>query len=757
MTVSGDNIVAFTTIMEPRAAAAQPSPPAQDTPLRVLIVDDTPEDRTMVRFYLEPLGYLLSEADNSERGLQAVAALRPDCIVLAYRMPDFDGAEVLEKLRRLDGELGYAVVMLTGSVSGESIAKLLQAGALDYLDKENLSADSLRSAVHGAVGRFRLMQERRAAEERNAQLAALVTASSDAIFSIGVDHNVRSWNPGAAQLFGYSEAEAVGQNIDVLIVPEDKLAERLRLHGEVSGGQHAGVAESVRRHKDGSLIPVEINASPMWAPGGGVVGISVVMRDIGERKRIERERLDMLRQVQVADAARRDIEAWLELAWSASAGGAWHWDLIEKKATVSKSWRELFGFQSRELVTFGDWLKKIHPDDRQRVFDYHSQLLANGDDYEIDFRLPPFDNRERWVSGRGRIERDETGRAVRMLGINLDMTERKRAEVALREAKDQLTLSLHAAAAGIWNWNIVTDEIFWSPENYQLFDMAPDDDSIHYDSWLNRLHPADRESASQAVRDAIEGKTPNFKCEFKVVGRDGKIKWLLGLGRVDRAANGAPLRLSGINLDITDRKLREQHIEMLMREVTHRAKNMLGVVQAIARQTAAASRPQDFVRHFSERIAALAVNHDLLVDGGWKGVELLALVRSQLSHFSQFFDSRVSMHGLGMRVSGPAAQAIGMALHELATNAAKYGSMSNRQGRVEIGWRLEGTGENERFIMSWREQDGPIVGQPARRGFGSSVIDTMIAMSFGADVALDYAPAGFTWRLDCPAVSVLEH
>ena len=192
-----------------------------------------------------------------------------------------------------------------------------------------------------------------------------------------------------------------------------------------------------------------------------------------------------------------------------------------------------------------------------------------------------------------------------------------------------------------------------------------------------------------------------------------------------------------------------------MREVNHRSKNMLTLVQAVARQTLAAN-PDDFIGRFGERIQALAANQDLLVKNAWMGVDLGDLVRSQLAHFADLIGRRIELRGPLVFVSASAAQIIGMALHELATNAGKYGALSNRDGRVEIEWSLDAEAGEETFVMSWREKGGPPVTAPAKRGFGLTVIQRMVMESLHAQVNLDFAASGLSWRLRCQAKEVVD-
>ncbi len=235
---------------------------------------------------------------------------------------------------------------------------------------------------------------------------------------------------------------------------------------------------------------------------------------------------------------------------------------------------------------------------------------------------------------------------------------------------------------------------------------------------------------------------------------------------IDVAINVAPMyddagRLVGIssmNRDISERKARERHIEFLMRELAHRSKNLLAVVQAIAGQTARNSPSvEEFQRRFSQRIFAMALSHDLLLARNWKGAAMADLVRAQLAPFADETSSRISASGPDLEVKPDAVQGITLALHELATNAAKYGALSVPEGRVGIAWELGSTASGEaRFRMSWRETGGPPVSPPERKGFGHAVISQMVASSLRAQVSLDYAPQGVSWTLDAPISSVTQ-
>jgi two-component sensor histidine kinase/CheY-like chemotaxis protein len=203
-------------------------------------------------------------------------------------------------------------------------------------------------------------------------------------------------------------------------------------------------------------------------------------------------------------------------------------------------------------------------------------------------------------------------------------------------------------------------------------------------------------------------------------------------------------------------KQAEQHIRLLMNEVNHRSKNLLSVVMAVAQQTAATS-PQQFVNTFSNRVQAIAVNHDLLVKNQWKSIEASDLFRGQLAHFGDLVGSRILLKGPSLHLSSSAAQSVGMVVHELSTNTVKYGALSGDDGCIEIEWSVvEHGGANLSFSTSWTEHGGPSVVQPANRGFGTTVITKMIEMSLDGEARLTYEASGLVWQFICPLANVLE-
>jgi PAS domain S-box-containing protein len=337
--------------------------------------------------------------------------------------------------------------------------------------------------------------------------------------------------------------------------------------------------------------------------------------------------------------------------------------------------------------------------------------------------------------------------------VNTLMAELRQTTNLARESKDRLQLALDAAQLGSWQYDPLTGIVSGDARCQQIFDIAMNEAPI--EEILRPVHPDDAEKLWAAIEASLDPVAPKRSAtEFRFRRKNGEIRWVEtlglanfeGIGRERRAVN-----MAGTAQDITERKEREEKEHLLMREINHRAKNMLSVVSSIAHQTAARN-PDDFVARFSERIQALSANQDLLVRNAWSGIEIADLVRAQLAPFADLIGSRIVMQGPALRLDPASAQAIGLALHELATNAGKYGALSTEKGRVDISW---GTADDT-LTISWTERDGPPVSAPQQRGFGSIVIEAMTARSLGGEVRLDYAPSGVTWRLTCPARNALE-
>jgi PAS domain S-box-containing protein len=326
-------------------------------------------------------------------------------------------------------------------------------------------------------------------------------------------------------------------------------------------------------------------------------------------------------------------------------------------------------------------------------------------------------------------------------------------EQKLRASKDRLQFALDAAKLGWWQYDPHRRVASGDTRFKEIFDVTTVE--LQSEDIKNLVHPDDAERYWADREAALDPADPkSFPHEYRVRPRDGKIRWVEVRWLAHFEGTGSRRQVvSAVATvkDITERKEHEERERLLVREMNHRVKNVLTVVDAIAHRTTA-ENPEDFAERFSERIRALSANQDLLFRNEWKGVDVEDLVRAQLAHFADLIGSRIVVEGPKLRFNIGGAQAVGLAIHELATNAGKYGALSTDRGRVDICWGAEGG----TFTMGWTECGGPPVSAPKRRGFGTTVTKLMAERSVSGAVDLDHAPSGLTWRLTCPAANALE-
>jgi len=320
---------------------------------------------------------------------------------------------------------------------------------------------------------------------------------------------------------------------------------------------------------------------------------------------------------------------------------------------------------------------------------------------------------------------------------------RRRIEDRLRASEERLRLAVEAADMGTWDIDLVTGTWECSERCKVLFGL-PAHGPINRDLVLERLHPEDRERTVHAVDLALDPTGPGtFEAEFRTVGlHDGAERWIASKGRVI-FAHGRALRFTGAALDITERRRAADHQRLLINELNHRVKNTLATVQSIATQTVRHSPSLEAFRQaFGTRLMALSQTQNLLTDAKWRGTELRTLLETELTPYRSGDETRVALRGEPVQLPPKAAVAFGLTVHELATNAAKYGALSVPDGRVEVDWRVERQSGEPWLHLRWAERDGPAVVPPQRRGFGSRLIERGLAYELGGQVRLEFASEG---------------
>jgi PAS domain S-box-containing protein len=352
--------------------------------------------------------------------------------------------------------------------------------------------------------------------------------------------------------------------------------------------------------------------------------------------------------------------------------------------------------------------------------------------------------------------RDAEGRIVGVNVVAEEVTGQRAADRALRASEERLRLAQDAGGIGSWDWNIETGALYWSESCHRLHGTDPNQPPS-YEVWLGGMHLEDRPRVQAALKDALEGGASGWEVEFRFHRLDtGAQRWLVGRGTILRDEGGAPRRVLGVALDVTERHLAEERQTLLTRELDHRAKNALAVVQAALRLTPR-DDPAVFAAAVEGRVGALARAHALFASQSWQGASLGPLVAAELSVFEP---GAGGAPGARVRIEGPevflvptAAQALAMACHELATNATKYGALSVPEGRLSVSWTLDEPAGLLRLV--WLESGGPPVAAPTRRGFGSRVIEATVGRQLGGEIERRWQPGGLDCRFAVPLTRVL--
>lgn len=314
----------------------------------------------------------------------------------------------------------------------------------------------------------------------------------------------------------------------------------------------------------------------------------------------------------------------------------------------------------------------------------------------------------------------------------------------LRQSERMRSLALAAGQMGSWEWNVARGSIVWDQGQCEIFGVDPSTFVPTLESIQPLINPEDFELLDRSFRK-ITKTTNTFQTEFRVLRPNGDVRWCTGTAAASFDEMGRPIWLSGVTSDITERKRAEERQILLAEEVDHRARNVVAVVQSIMRLTRADSI-DDYIGALDGRIGALSNAHRLLAGSRWEGADLTRLVEEEFAPYRASGNERVKSRGPNILLPPATAQTIALALHELATNAAKYGALSVDPGYVELTWQTE-PGKLE---LVWTESGGPQIGPPDRRGYGSRAIVAGIERQLGGLVNFDWQASGLRCTLCVP-------
>ena len=312
------------------------------------------------------------------------------------------------------------------------------------------------------------------------------------------------------------------------------------------------------------------------------------------------------------------------------------------------------------------------------------------------------------------------------------------------------SFALAAGRMGSWEWDAATGESTWDEGQCRIFGVDPKSFSVRLDALRPLIHPEDWLPLIRGWKNLLSD-AQTFQTEFRVMRPNGEMRWCIGSAAASTGPDGRITRVSGVIIDITDRKEAEERQSLLAREVDHRARNALAVVQAIIRLTRAKT-VDAYVEAVEGRIRALSRAHMLLSHARWQGADLGRLVDEELGPYRTGEAGRIAVTGPDLVLHPATAQTLALALHELATNAAKHGALSSSAGRVQFAWELKAGS----LVLFWKESGGPPVKAPASQGYGTRVISASIERQLGGRAAFDWRQEGLQCVMSIPRSDRVE-
>ncbi len=592
---------------------------------------------------------------------------------------------------------------------------------------------------------------RRVNQQNEERLRLALGAAEIGAYEINLLTQRYSLDTRAAEIWGRDPTEAVCYDfLAAQALAEDRPAAEAALVAAADPRGHGGyqVEFRIRRQNDGAIRWVALQGRTFFENGRAVSRVGVML-DVTERKRAE------------------EANAHLAAIIGASEDAIYSLNLEETILSWNAAAERVFGAKAAAMIGYNDLI--LVPDELRAERDAllaaskmgvvvrreTRRLRRDGATIDVLLSIAPMRASSGAVTAISVLARDITA-------DNRVLAELERAHAKMAQQTAELDAIFEVLNVPVTVYNSGGDIVRTNAAARAVWGIAPNApqpiDFQHLAAKLSVRSPTGEQidPGMLSARRARSGEA--------VTGEEYQITSPSGL-RHDFDASELPLVVAGevtgavsVWHDITERKRKDEQTAILLRELSHRSKNLLTVIESILRQSAkSGGSKEEFVRRFSERLHALANSHDLLAKHNSLCVSLTDLIFSQVGHHWEPGQRRISISGLGLRLKPDAAQMIGMALHELSTNAAKYGALSNQTGRVSISWKIDFMGVGEpMFQLKWAERGGPPVTAPERKGFGSTVIQRVVGQSLNGFASLDYLSDGVVWVLRAPRSAVVD-
>ncbi|HEX2215624.1 MAG TPA: HWE histidine kinase domain-containing protein [Xanthobacteraceae bacterium] len=450
-----------------------------------------------------------------------------------------------------------------------------------------------------------------------------------------------------------------------------------------------------------------------------------------------------------------DGEERLRRAIEASDLGLWDYDIATGTLTWSERELALYGLPPGTPVNFDSFVNGVHPDDRELVVSSYTRALDPAGDGRFGFehRTVAPDGTVRWLLSAGQVYFDEHRRPVSVHGTSRDISPRKQAEIALQESEQLFRDLAESLPHVVW---IMRPDGYATYLNRRFKEYHGVEIGGELDERASTIHPEDKPTAWRIREPAVAAGLP-FGTEVRLRRFDGVYRWFR-MSAVPLRRGGEVFAYVGVGIDVDDLRSTQEELkralsqqELLINELNHRVKNTLAVVQSIAGQTLRSGQSDiEARRAFDARLLALSAAYDVLTRENWESVDVHTIATAAIEPFADKGEGRFDVGGPSVRVPPNLALPLGMALHELATNAVKYGSLSNAEGTVSIRWEFAGDPQDLRLQLCWQESGGPAVVPRTRKGFGSHLLERSLKQALDGGVDLSFRPEGVVCTLRLP-------
>ena len=551
-------------------------------------------------------------------------------------------------------------------------------------------------------------------------LQPILRTAIDPVVVMDLDGLIVDWSDRAEVAFGWSRAEVLGRDlIEVLAPPRHWEAYRQILLPRLASTEpplKRQESQLLALHRDGAELPIEISLAAFEDPASLFL---VFIRDVSDRLKVH--------------AKLAASEARFRAAIGAVDGILWTNEASGRMVGDQPGWAGLTG-QSQDQYQGLGWADAVHPDDIGPTLQAWTVAVARGGPFTFEHRVLRRDGVWRDYAVRAVAALEADGSIREWIGVHTDITERKRAEEQLRDSESRFRAMADSAPAPVWITAVDGGLTFANEAFTQVTGVEAE--ALLGDAWIRLIHPDDLPGVG-AKRAAARAGPSAYGFEARFLCAGGVYRWMVANARPRIDAEGRFQGYVGMAMDTTETKAAEARQRLLINELNHRVKNTLASIQSIVRQTLRPDEtPLPVRERLIERLLAMSAAHDVLTRESWEGAGLEEIVRQGVRPFVDDDEpDRITITGPSLRVGASTALSLALAVHELATNAVKYGALSTPAGKVAIAWA---PGERDRVTVVWTEQGGPPVEPPSRKGFGTRLLERGLAADLGGQPKLSF-------------------